>query len=211
METLATIKNFELTALINRAKLVILSPKECWQTISQETHTPKELLRSTVVPLTLAGILCSTIGMQIFGMNMGPLGTWRPPLVQYLLSQIVFGIVGVCMIFVGSFILQKLAEFFQGTVSSDRAFSLLAHAMLPVLIGNLLAIYPLLGIFGIVFGIIGLCALYWGTPAMTTVASNKALGFVAAFVVTMMLTSIVVYGVSALFIALPQPPLPALQ
>ena len=211
METLATTKNFDLAALINRAKLVLLSPKQCWQTIAQETHTPQELLRSTIVPLMLAGILCSTIGMQVFGMNMGPLGTWRPPLVQYLISQIVFGIVGVGMMFVGSLILQKLTEFFQGTVSSERAFSLLAHAMLPMLVGNLLAIYPLLGIFGIVFGIIGLCALYWGTPAMTTVASSKALGFVAAFVVTMMLTSIVVYGVSALLFTMPQPPLPSLQ
>ena len=207
METLATTKNFDLSALIKRAKLVILSPKECWQTISQETHTPKELLRSTIVPLMLAGILCSTVGMQVFGMNIGPLGTWRPPLVQHLLSQIVFGIVGVCMIFVGSFILQKLAEFFQGTVSSDRAFSLLVHAMLPMLIGNLLAIYPLLGIFGIVFLIISLCALYWGTPVMTTVASNKALGYAAAFVVTMILAWIVVSGASALLVGLPQPPL----
>lgn len=211
METLATTKPFDLTALINRVKLVLLSPRECWQTISQETHTPKELLRSTVVPLMLAGILCSTIGMQLFGINMGPLGTWRPPIVQNLLSQVVFGIVGVGMIFVGSFILQKLAEFFQGTVTSERAFSLLAHAMLPVLAGNLLAIYPLLGIFGIVFAIIGLCTLYWGTPMMTTVASNKALGFVAAFVVTMMLASIVIYGVSAFFMPMPQPPLPVLQ
>lgn len=211
METTASTKAFDLSALINRCKLVILSPKECWQTIAQETPTPKELLRSTVVPLMVAGIVCSTIGMQVFGMNMGPLGTWRPPLVQYLLSQIVFGVVGVGMMFVGSLILQKLTAFFQGTVTSDRAFSFLAHAMIPMLVGNLLAIYPLLGIFGIVFAVIGLCALYFGTPVMTTVASNKALGFVAAFIVTMMLTSIVIYGASAFLIPLPQPPLPSLQ
>ncbi len=144
-------------------------------------------------------------------MNIGPLGTWRPPLVQYLLSQIIFGILGVFMMFVGSLILQKLAAFFQGTVTSDRAFSFLAHAMLPMLVGNLLAIYPLLGIFGIVFAIIGLCALYFGTPVMTTIANNKALGFVAAFIVSMMLTSLVVYGVSAFVVPLPQPPLPSLQ
>jgi hypothetical protein len=210
METLSTIKNFDLQALINRCKLVTLSPKTCWQTISQESQAPKELLRSTIVPLVIAGIVCSTVGMQLFGINMGPLGTWRPPFFHYLISQIAVGAVGVGMIFIGSFLLQKLAGMFQGSVTSERAFSLLAHSMIPMLVGNLLGIFPLLGIFGIVFAIIGLCAIYYGTPVMTSVTSSKALGFVAAFIVSMILTSIVVYGVSALLIPLPQPPLPTL-
>jgi hypothetical protein len=141
---------------------------------------------------------------------MGPLGTWRPPFFHFLISQIAVGAIGVGMIFIGSFILQKLADMFQGSVTSERAFSLLAHSMIPMLVGNLLAIFPLLGVFGIVFAIIGMCAIYYGTPVMTSVTNSKALGFVAAFIVTMILTSIVVYGLSAILIPLPQPPLPSL-
>jgi len=207
METSATTKSFDLSAIINRAKLVILSPKECWQTISKESHNPKDLLRSTVVPLMIAGIICSTIGMQVFGMNLGPLGTWRPPLFQYLISQIVFGVVGVVGIFISAIVLQKLAGFFQGAATSDRAFSLIAHAMLPMLVGNLLAIYPLLGVLGIIFSIISLCALYFGAPMMTTVTSNKTLGFVAAFLVSMILVSIVMGGVVTFMMPMPVPPL----
>lgn len=207
METATTIKSFNVNTIINRAKLVILSPKLCWQTIAQETHTPKELLRTTIIPLILAGIACSTIGMQVFGMNLGPLGTWRPPLFQYLISQIAAGVIGVAMIFISSIILQKLAQFFQGSATPDKAFSLIAHSMLPALVGGLLAFYPLLGIFGIVFTIISLLALYHGAPVMTTVSGDKSLGFIAAFIVSMILTSIVIYGATGMIIPMPQPPL----
>ncbi len=140
-------------------------------------------------------------------MNLGPLGTWRPPLFQYLFSQIAAGVVGIAMIFVSSFIMQKLATLFQGSVTSDRAFSLIAHSMLPTLVGGLLAVYPLLGIFGIVFTILSIAALYHGAPVMTTVRSDKTLGFIAAFIVSMILTSIVIYGALGLLITMPQPPL----
>ncbi|MFN4897183.1 MAG: Yip1 family protein [Pseudomonadota bacterium] len=203
-------KLVDLSAVFNRCKLVLLSPKECWQTISQEAHTPQALLRSTLIPLLLAGILCATIGMQLFGMNMGPLGTWRPAFFQYLVAQIASGVLGIAMLFIGAWLMQKLAQFFQGSVSFDRAFSLLGHASLPMLVAGLLTIYPLLGALGIVCTVIGLYALYHGSIAMTSVARNKALGFLAAFLVSMLLTSIVVYGLASLVITFPQPPLPAL-
>lgn len=207
METTAQAKAFDINSIINRCKLVILSPKQCWQTIAQETHTPKDLLRSPIIPLVLAGIICSTIGMQVFGITIPPLGTWRPPLFQYLISQIAFGIAGVAMMFISSLILQKLAGFFQGSATPERSFSLIAHSMLPMLVGSLLAIYPLLGIFGIVFTILSLTALYHGAPVMTTVSSDKTLGFIAAYVVSMILTSIVIYGALGLMVSMPQPPL----
>jgi hypothetical protein len=215
METTTNTTSLDINGIINRCKLVILSPKECWQTIARESHTPKELLRATIVPLMVAGILCSTIGMQVFGMNLGSLGTWRPPFVQYLLAQVAFGIVGVVVMFISSLILQKLAVYFQGSVTPERAFSLLAHAMLPMLVGNMVANFPLLGIFAIVFSIISLCALYHGSTVMTTVPSSKTLGFIAAFIVSMILVSVIIYGAMALMVPalmvpalmVPQPPL----
>ncbi len=111
------------------------------------------------------------------------------------------------MIFISSLIIQKLAGFFHGSATPDRAFSLVAHSMLPTLVGSLLAIYPLLGIFGIVFTALSLSALYHGAPVMTTVSSSKILGFIAAFIVSMILTSMVIYGALGFMVSLPQPPL----
>ena len=200
-------KLIDLPLLIERAKLTILSPKECWQKISNENTSPKELVRSVVAPLLVLGVVLSVIGLQVFGIYMGPLGTWRPPFFPHLFSQIGFAIISVVMLYVSAFIVQKLAELFHGTATPERAFSLVTHAVLPMMVGNLLAVYPILGILGLVFTVISLITLYHGIPVMTTVAPNKTLGFIAAYICIMILASLVIYGLAAFVVPLPQPPL----
>jgi hypothetical protein len=207
-ETTSTEKKLiNLPLLIERAKLVILSPKECWQKISSESTSPNELVRSIVAPLLVVGVVLSVVGLQVFGIYMGPLGTWRPPFFPHLFSQIGFAIISVVMLYVSSFIVQKLAGLFHGTATPERAFSLVTHAVLPMMVGNLLAFYPILGILGLVFTVISVIALYHGIPAMTTVAPNKTLGFIAAYICIMILASLVIYGLAAFVVPLPQPPL----
>ena len=200
-------KLINLPLLIEKAKLVILSPKECWQKISSENTPPKELVQSIVAPLLVLGVVLSVVGLQVFGIYMGPLGTWRPTLFPHLFSQIGFAIISVVMLYVSSFIVQKLAGLFHGTATPERAFSLVTHAVLPMMVGNLLAFYPILGILGLVFTVISVIALYHGIPAMTTVAPNKTLGFIAAYICIMILASLVIYGLAAFVVPLPQPPL----
>jgi hypothetical protein len=200
-------KLINIPLIIEKSKLVILSPKECWQKIATESTAPSELVRTMVAPLVILGIVLSVVGLQLFGINMGPLGTWRPPLFQHLFSQVGLGIVSIVMLFVSAFIVQKLAGFFQGETTNEKAFSLITHALLPMLVGNLLAVYPLLGIFGLVFMVISVIALYHGASVMTSVAPNKALGFVAAYICIMILASIVIYGLAAFIVPFPQPPL----
>jgi hypothetical protein len=76
-----------------------------------------------------------------------------------------------------------------------------------MMVGNLLAFYPILGVLGLVFTVISVIALYHGIPAMTTVAPNKTLGFIAAYICIMILASLVIYGLAAFVVPLPQPPL----
>lgn len=200
-------KLINLPLLIEKAKLVILSPKECWQKISNENTPPKELVQTIIAPLLVVGVVLSVVGLQVFGIYMGPLGTWRPPFFPHLFSQIGFAIISVVMLYVSAFIVQKLAGLFHGTATPERAFSLVTHAVLPMMVGNLLAFYPILGILGLVFTVISVIALYHGIPAMTTVAPNKTLGFIAAYICIMILAWLVIDGLAAFVVPLPQPPL----
>jgi hypothetical protein len=204
----ATLQSFNLAALINRFKLVVLSPKECWKTISSEDHDPKALVMSVILPLVVVGIVCSTIGLQVFGISMGPLGTWRPPLVSFLLSQVVNGVMTVVGVFVSAWLIQKLASFFHGSATPSRAFSLVTHAMLPLLASNALTIFPPLTVLGLVLLILSLYTLYQGSSVMTTVPENKRLGFVVSFIACAILVSIVFAAISAPIIGTQTPPLP---
>jgi len=200
-------KLINLPLLIEKAKLVILSPKDCWQKISDESTTPNELVRSLVAPLLVLGVVLSVFGSQVFGIDKGLFGTWSPPLFSYLLFQIGSSIISVVMLYVSSFIVQRLAGLFHGTATPERAFSLVTHTAIPVMVGNLLAFYPILENLGLVFTVISVIALYHGIPAMTTVAPNKTLGFIAAYICIMILASLVIYGLAAFVVPLPQPPL----
>jgi hypothetical protein len=185
---------FNLSQLIERAKLVLLSPKECWTKISSEAHEPLTLIKSTIAPLMILNIICALIGTQILTKT---LGIYSPELgmslsqsfIAFTFSQIILGAVSIGMIFLGAFILHKLAPMFQGEVSKERAFIFLGHAIIPSLLGGLLAILPFLGALGVIFSIISLSALYFGAPVMTTVPRDRQLGFVVSFVVAMLLIS----------------------
>lgn len=184
-----------LTALINRVKLVILSPKECWQTISNEQTDPKAFTITTVAPLVVAGVICTTIGMTIFGIPIPLLGTQRAPFFSSLIEGISNGAVTIAILFIAALVAQKLTGFFQGSATFERSFSLVAHSALPGLAATVLGIYPALSPLQIIFGIVGLYALYQGTSVMTTVGESNRLGFVAAFIVSTIVVGVILFGV----------------
>jgi hypothetical protein len=203
----ATLQSFNIASLINRIKLVVLSPKECWKSICNEQHEPKTLVMALILPLVILGIICSTIGLQVFGISMGPLGTWRPPFIPFLLSQIVNGLMTIAGVYISAWLVQKLATFFQGSATPAKAFSLVTHAMLPILASNLLTIFPPLSMLGLVLLVISLYAFFQGSSMMTTVSESKRLPFVASFIASMILISLVLAAISAPIMGLQTPPL----
>lgn len=203
MET--TLTTFNASTFLNRIKLVLFSPKECWKTIAAEQTQPKELVVSTLAPLIILGILCTTIGMQLFGINLGPMGTWRAPFFSFFISQIVSGCISIGMVFLSALIAQKLAGFFQGAVSYDRAFSLVGHAMIPSLASSVLGLFPPLTLFSIILLGVSLYALYHGVTAMTSVPESSRLSYVASFVVTMLLLGMIISGLSMMLGVTPRP------
>jgi hypothetical protein len=197
----------DLPFLINRIKLVVLSPKTCWSTIASEQTDPAKLVKGMVVPLVVAGALARALRLQIFGLSYGALGTWRPPLISSLSAQLSTALVQIVLFFVSVALIQRLAQFFSGNATRERATSLIAHAMLPSLLAGILGIVPFLGILGIVLGVVGLYALYHGVSAMTSVTEQHRLGFTASFVCIMLIVSLVLYWVTFTVVSFPTAPL----
>lgn len=184
--TQTTNQTFNLSQILERAKLVLLSPKQCWDKIANETHEPLALLKSTIAPLVILNIICAVIGLQILtkflGLFPARLGAdLHLSIIPFVFSQTLRGAVSIGMLFLGAFILHNLAPKFQGEVSKERAFIYLAHAMIPSLLGGLLAAIPPLIPLAIIFSIVSMCALYFGATVMTSVPKERALGFFIAF------------------------------
>jgi len=199
------IKNFLSPALFERVKLVILKPSECWDTIASEEANMRHIMQSLVIPLTVLSNACQFLGLQLFGVTVPLLGTWRPPLLSSLAWHICLTIIQVGVVFVGAIIVEKIAKLFKGAASRDRAYSLLAHSMIPGSVGGMLGIFPLAGILGTVFAILGLFTLYKGSTKMTTVAEDSKTLFTYAIVVLLMAVSLVAFPLASLIISQPVP------
>lgn len=197
----------DLPFLISRIKLVVLSPKNCWSTITSEQADASKLLKGMVAPLILVGAVARAIGLCVIGLNLGPFGTWRPPFFPTLVSQLSTAVIQVVVFLISVELVQRLAKFFSGNATRERAMSLVAHAMLPLLLAGILALFPLLGILGFILGIVGLYAFYQGVSVMTSVTEQQRLGFVASFICIMIVASVILYFVSSMFISAPIPPL----
>lgn len=199
------IKNLLSPALFERVKLVLLKPSECWDSIASEEANTRHIMWSLVVPLAVISNACQFIGFQLFGVTVPLLGTWRPPFFSSLAWHIGLVIIHVGIVFVGAIIVEKIAKLFKGDASRDRAYSLLAHSMIPGSVGGMLGIFPLAGILGIVFAILGLFTLYSGSTKMTTVAESNKLLFTLAIVVSLIAISLVAFPLASLIIAQPVP------
>lgn len=194
-----------LSALGTQIKGLIVSPTTCWEAIAQDDATPSKILSEKVIPLIALGVICTVVGFQVFGISMGPLGTWRPPLVSFTVSKLVAGLVTVVQIYVAAWIALKLTNFFQGSATQQKAFSLVAHSMLPALAASILSLYPPLALLGLVLVVLSIRAFYLGVPKMTTVPESQKLGYTASFVVSMLLVVIVLTFATARLIANPTP------
>jgi len=190
------------SSIIGRVKLVTLTPKECWNTISAEQHEPATLVKDVLAPLSAAGALAQFLGLQIFGTGH-LLGTYRPPLFASLIYFLMLSVMQVAMLFVTALVVQKLSASFQGSASREKAFSLVAHAALPGLAAGLLGIFPPLWIIGLILSIVGLYAFYSGIPTMTSVPDGSRVIFLISCVVVTMVFGIVLSAVLKIVVGSP--------
>ena len=176
-----------LRDLIIRIKLIISSPRLCWDTIAQEQQTTQVLTLFVVAPLAVLAVVAPVVGLKIFGVDVEFFGLWRAPLFYSFTNQSLEISMMITSLFLDAWMLQKLAPQFQRSVSFDRAFSLVVHAAVPGFLAWGLGILPsLLQLRPIIF-VYCFYLLFLGIDTMVGVKPNapkndsKTAFFSAAF------------------------------
>jgi hypothetical protein len=113
-------------ALVERAKSIILKPKETWPEIEAETSSQGDILRSYVLPLAAIGPVAAFIGAQVFG--YGAFGfSYRPSLMSGISTALIGFVMAIVSVYVLTFIADFLAPKFDGTSNRNNAFKLVAY------------------------------------------------------------------------------------
>lgn len=182
--------------IVDKAKAILLKPKEEWPKIAAEPATPGEILTRYAIPLIAIGPVASFIGGQVFG--YGALGiTYRPGFMAGLSVAIVQFVMSIVALVVVTFVADFLAPKFGGEASRPQAFKWVAFSATASWVGGVFGLIPSLGLLGLLAGLYSLYLFYLGATPVMKVPQEKAAGFTAVTVVCAIVAMVIVGAVSS--------------
>ncbi|WP_428629342.1 Yip1 family protein [Sphingopyxis sp.] len=182
------------SGIIQRAKDIILKPKETWSGIAAEPATTQSIYVPYVLLLAAIGPLAGFIGGQVFGITVFGV-TYHPPLVGALVSAIVSYGLGLATVFVLALVIDGLAPNFGGQKDQVQALKVAAYSATAGWVGGVFQLIPALSLIGVLFGLYGLYLLYLGLPVLMKSPQDKAFGYTAVVVVVAIVLFLIVGAV----------------
>lgn len=188
------------SGVIERAKNIILKPKETWAAIDTEPATVQSIYVPYVVLLAAIGPIAQFIGGQVFG--YGAFGvTFRPSLGSALVSAILSYGLALATIFILALIIDALAPNFGGQKNQVQALKVAAYSATAGWLAGIFGLIPALAILGLL-GLYGLYLLYLGLPVLMKVPEDKAAGYTIVVVIAAIVLFLVI-GVIVASLAAP--------
>lgn len=187
--------------IVERAKAIILTPKEEWPKIALEAQDQGEILKGYVLPLAAIGPVATFIGGQVFG--YGAFGfSYRPGIVAALITAIITYVLSIVAIYVLMLIADFLAPKFNGQSNRLAAFKLVAYSYTASWLAGVFGLIPSLGFFSLL-GLYSLYLLYTGATPMMKVPADKAGGYTVVTVICAIVLALIIapitVAVSGLF------------
>ena len=182
--------------IIQRAKDILLKPKETWSVIAAEPATTQSIYVPYVVALAAIGPVAGLIGGQLVGVSA--LGvTWHPPIGAALTSAILSYGLMLATVFMLALVIDGLAPNFGGQKDQIQALKVAAYSGTAAWVGGIFGLIPMLGLIGLLFALYGLYILYLGLPVLMKVPQDKALAYTAVVVVIAIVLFFIVGAVVA--------------
>ncbi|WP_156842384.1 Yip1 family protein [Novosphingobium aquimarinum] len=177
-------------SLVDRAKAIILKPKEEWPVIAAEPMSQGHIFKSWVLPLAAIGPVASFIGGQVFG--YGGFGfSFRPSLMSAITSAVLSYVLTVIGVFVLALIADWLAPKFDGQSNRLNALKLVAFGATASFLAGIFSLVPALGVFGLL-GLYSIYLFYTGAPLLMKVPEAKAGGYVAVTIICAIVLSLII-------------------
>ena len=177
--------------IVERAKAIILKPKETWEIIKAEQTTVRELFTSYAAVLAVIPAAATFIGFSLVGYSL-PGGHYRVP----VLSGLVHAILQYALTLVGAyavaFIIDSLAPKFDSRKDITAAAKLAVFAATPAWVGGALAILPALSPLILIASLYSLYLFYIGLPVMMETPKEKTLVYFIVVIIASIIVSVII-------------------
>ncbi|TMF56472.1 MAG: YIP1 family protein [Chloroflexi bacterium] len=189
----------ESRTLVDRAKAILMKPKEEWPVIAAEKTEIAALYRTYVIPLAAIGPVANAIGGALIGTNLVGVGAVRVPFTNAVVGAVIAFALSLLGTYVVARVIDYLAPRYGGTRDLTGAFKVSAYSSTAQWLVGIFALIPALSALSIL-GLYGLYLLYLGLPVVMKVPAEKAMSYTVAVVVAVILVFIVIGIVSGIVI-----------
>lgn len=170
-----------MTDILQRAKDMIVKPKETWAVIDGETATVQTLYIPYVLALAAIGPLAHLIGGQVFGYHFLAI-TVHPPLGAAIASALLSYVLTLIGVYVVALVIDALAPTFGGQKNPIQALKVAVYSATAGWVAGVFAVVPALKILGLL-GLYSLYLLYLGLPRLMKAPEDKAVAYTVVVVV----------------------------
>ncbi len=180
----------EAPTLLNRAKTLILNPKEEWPRIDASNESIGDIFRGWVLPLAAIGPVATFIGGQIFGYGAFGFFYWKPTFMGALSTAVISYGLTLLSVYVMALIIDALAPNFGGTQNKVAAYKVAAFGATAMWLAGIFGVFPPLG-WLVLLGFYSLYLIFIGLPFLMKSPPDKAVGYFVVTIVIMFVVAVV--------------------
>jgi len=184
--------------LVDRAKNILLKPREEWAVISAEPHTVQDLYTGYVMILAAIPAVASFIGFSLIGVSTF-MGSYRWPITTGITHMILQYVLNLGWVYVLALIIDALAPNFGGEKNFMQALKVSAFSPTAMWLAGIFSIIPAIAILGIL-GLYSLYLLYTGLPLLMKTPAEKAVPYTVVVIIIAIVLGIIVGALSALVV-----------
>lgn len=182
-----------MSNILQRAKDMIVKPKETWAAIDGEAATVQSLYVPYVLILAAIGPLAHLIGGQVFGYTFLTI-TVHPSLGNAIVSALLSYGLTLVGVYVVALVIDALAPTFGGQKNPIQALKVAVYSATAGWLSGIFAVIPALAILGLL-GLYSLYLLYLGLPRLMKAPEDKALGYTVVVVVVAAIAFLIIAAV----------------
>jgi hypothetical protein len=180
-------------SLIDRAKNILMQPKQEWPVIDAEPATVGQLYSSYIIPLSAIPVIAGLIGMSVFGLPF----IGRMSLSYGLGRAVLSYVLSLVAVYIVALIIDGLAPTFNGTKNRIQALKVAAYSYTASWVAGILQLIPALSIIAALLGLYGIYLLYTGLPVLMKAPEDKALGYTVVTIIAVIILWFIIGAIVA--------------
>lgn len=184
--------------VVQRAKAMILAPKQEWELIDREQYEVKDLYTNYVMLLAAIPAVAGFIGFSVIGLG-GILSTYRIPIPSGIAHMVLDYLFALGMVYVLALVIDGFAPTFGGHKNFLQALKLAVFSSTPMWLAGVFLFLPAFMILTLL-GLYGLWLLWLGLPLLMNVHDEKIAPYFVVIVVMSIVLNVLARGLTALTI-----------